>query len=298
MATGMHQIRMDIAERLKNRAAEVEAALHASLGPKSDEAAIAKLQEAMGYALTGGGKRMRPFLTLETAALLGAEDMAMNAAVAIEMIHSYSLVHDDLPAMDDADLRRGKPSVHKAYDEAIAILVGDALLTEAFTVLANYNAPIAQPLVRELAKASGMVGMVGGQMLDLYPDGDDEQSIISLQDKKTGALIECAVTMGCIVGDATKAEEESLRRYARKLGLAFQIADDILDVTMSAEDIGKPAGRDDDQGKVTFVNLLSLDGARGRLDQLNDEARAALAEVNRDTSVLEGLIDWQANRTS
>lgn len=298
MATGMHQIRMDIAERLKNRAVEVETALHAALEPKSDEAAIAKLQEAMGYALTGGGKRMRPFLTLETAALLGAEDMAMHAAVAIEMIHSYSLVHDDLPAMDDADLRRGKPSVHKAYDEAIAILVGDALLTEAFTVLAHYNAPIAQPLVRELARASGMVGMVGGQMLDLYPDGDDEQSIISLQDKKTGALIECAVTMGCIVGDASKAEEDSLRRYARKLGLAFQIADDILDVTMSAEDIGKPAGRDDDQGKVTFVNLLSLDGARGRLDQLNDEARAALAEVNRDTSVLEGLIDWQANRTS
>ncbi|MEO1656827.1 MAG: polyprenyl synthetase family protein [Pseudomonadota bacterium] len=294
----MHQIRMDIAERLKNRAVEVETALHAALEPKSDEAAIAKLQEAMGYALTGGGKRMRPFLTLETAALLGAEDMAMHAAVAIEMIHSYSLVHDDLPAMDDADLLRGKPSVHKAYDEAIAILVGDALLTEAFTVLAHYNAPIAQPLVRELARASGMVGMVGGQMLDLYPDGDDEQSIISLQDKKTGALIECAVTMGCIVGDASKAEEDSLRRYARKLGLAFQIADDILDVTMSAEDIGKPAGRDDDQGKVTFVNLLSLDGARGRLDQLNDEARAALAEVNRDTSVLEGLIDWQANRTS
>ncbi|MEM7740116.1 MAG: polyprenyl synthetase family protein [Pseudomonadota bacterium] len=294
----MHQIRMDIADRLKNRAAEVEAALHQALEPKSDEPAIAKLQDAMGYALTGGGKRMRPFLTLETAALLGAEAMAMHAAVAIEMIHSYSLVHDDLPAMDDADLRRGKPSVHKAYDDAIAVLVGDALLTEAFTVLANYNAPIAQPLVRELARASGMVGMVGGQMLDLYPDGDDEQSIISIQDKKTGALIECAVTMGCIVGDATKAEEASLRRYARKLGLAFQIADDILDVTMSAEEIGKPAGRDDDQGKVTFVNLLSLDGARGRLDQLNDEARAALSEVERDTSVLEGLIDWQANRTS
>ena len=289
---------MNIVERLKKRAASVEAAMVESLLPKRDEKAIAKLQEAMDYALTAGGKRMRPFLVLETAALFGADDRAMDAAVALEMIHSYSLVHDDLPAMDDADLRRGKPSVHKAYDEAIAVLVGDALLTEAFVVLGKYDAQIAAPLSLELAKASGMVGMVGGQMLDLYPDGNDEASIISLQDKKTGALIECSATMGCIVGGASEAEANALRLYARKLGLAFQIADDLLDVTSTPEELGKPAGRDEDQGKVTFVSLLSEEGARDRLAKLNDEARAALETIDQDTSVLEDLLEWQASRTS
>jgi len=289
---------MNIVERLKKRAASVEAAMVESLLPKSDEKAIAKLQEAMDYALTAGGKRMRPFLVLETAALFGADDRAMDAAVALEMIHSYSLVHDDLPAMDDADLRRGKPSVHKAYDQAIAVLVGDALLTEAFVVLGKYEAPITAPLSLELAKASGMLGMVGGQMLDLYPDGNDEASIISLQDKKTGALIECSATMGCIVGGASEAETQALRLYARKLCLAFQIADDLLDVTSTPEELGKPAGRDEDQGKVTFVSLLSEEGARDRLAKLNDEARAALETIDQDTSVLEDLLEWQASRTS
>ncbi len=240
---------------------------------------------------------MRPFLTLETAAIYGRADEAMDAAVALEMIHSYSLVHDDLPAMDDADTRRGKPAVHKAFDEAIAILVGDALLTEAFTVLTRYDAATCAPMVKALAGASGMHGMVGGQMMDLYPDGHDEGNIIALQDKKTGALIECAVTLGCLAGHAPQQETEALRLYARKLGLAFQIADDLLDITASAEDLGKPAGRDEDQGKATFVSLLSEAGARARLAELNEEARAALAAVERDTSVLEDLLDWQASRT-
>lgn len=294
----MHQMRIDIAERLKKRAGEVEAALAATLRPKSDEAAIARLQEAMDYALTAGGKRMRPFLVLETASLYGAADRAMDAAVALEMIHSYSLVHDDLPAMDDADLRRGKPSVHRQYDEAIAILVGDALLTEAFVVLGGYEPEVAAPLVLSLARASGMVGMVGGQMMDLYPRGDGEAEIISLQARKTGALIECAATMGCIVGGAPAEERAALELYARMLGLAFQVADDLLDVTMSAEDLGKPAGRDEDQGKATFVSLLGEEGARRRLATINEEAREALARVGRDTSVLAALLDWQASRTS
>nr|WP_198912258.1 farnesyl diphosphate synthase [Parvularcula mediterranea] len=252
----------------------------------------------MAYALTGGGKRMRPFLLLETAEIFGAGEGAMDAAVALEMIHAYSLVHDDLPAMDDADTRRGKPSVHKQYDEAIAVLVGDALLTEAFTVLSRYESPLAGGLVRELSLASGMVGMVGGQMMDLYPEGQTEEHIISLQAKKTGALIECAVTMGCLIGGALDQETEALRSYARSLGLAFQIADDLLDVTQSAEDIGKPAGRDEEQGKATFVSLLGIDGARAKLDAVNAEAAAALGSVERDTSVLEDLLAWQANRTS
>lgn len=241
---------------------------------------------------------MRPFLLLECAALYGADEKAMDAAVALEMIHAYSLVHDDLPAMDDADLRRGKPSVHKAYDEAIAVLVGDALLTEAFTVLTKYEGELAAPLCRELAAASGMHGMVGGQMMDLYPEGNDEAHIVALQARKTGALIECAVTMGCLVGGADEAETTALRTYARKLGLAFQVADDLLDVTMSAEDIGKPAGRDEDQGKATFVSLHGEEGARARLAEINDEARSALAAVSKDTTVLEDLLEWQASRTS
>lgn len=298
MVTAMPQIPTDIVERLKKRAEEVEDALKNALLPKSDETAIARLQEAMDYALTGGGKRMRPFLLIETAALLGAEDNAMDAGVALEMIHAYSLVHDDLPAMDDADTRRGKPSVHKQYDEAIAVLVGDALLTEAFTVLAQYEGALAGDLVRELAKASGMVGMVGGQMMDIYPEGQTEEHITSLQAKKTGALIECAVTMGCLIGGADDAETDALRTYARKLGLAFQIADDLLDVTQSAEEIGKPAGRDEEMGKVTFVNLLGIDGAREKLAAVNAEAAAALASVGRDTSVLENLLEWQASRTN
>ncbi|GGY41008.1 (2E,6E)-farnesyl diphosphate synthase [Parvularcula lutaonensis] len=252
----------------------------------------------MAYALTEGGKRMRPFLLLETAALYGADEKAMPAAVALEMIHAYSLVHDDLPAMDDADLRRGKPSVHKAYDEAIAILVGDALLTEAFVVLTSYEAALAAPLCRELALASGMLGMVGGQMMDLYPEGNDEAHIIALQARKTGALIEAAVTMGCLVGGAPEADTKALRRYARQLGLAFQVADDLLDVTMTAEDIGKPAGRDEDQGKATFVSLYGEDGTRAKLAQINDEARAALADVSKDTQVLADLLEWQASRTN
>jgi farnesyl diphosphate synthase len=289
---------MSIAERLKKRAAKVDEALGRALLPHADGAAIRRLQDAMAYALTAGGKRMRPFLTLETAALYGRDDEALDAAVALEMVHSYSLVHDDLPAMDDADTRRGQPSVHKAFDEAVAVLVGDALLTEAFMVLTRYEAPVAAPMVRALAEASGMHGMVGGQMMDLYPDGHDEANIVALQDKKTGALIECAVTLGCLAGHAPQQETEALRLYARKLGLAFQIADDLLDVTASAEDLGKPAGRDEDQGKATFVSLLSEAGARERLAQLNDEARKALDAVSRDTSVLEQLLDWQASRTN
>ncbi|NRA31193.1 MAG: polyprenyl synthetase family protein [Parvularculaceae bacterium] len=288
---------LDIAHRLKNRANDVEKALTDALLPRAGEAAIAKLQDAMAYGLTGGGKRMRPFLVLETATLFGAESKAMDAAVALEMIHAYSLVHDDLPAMDDADLRRGKPSVHKAYDEAIAVLVGDGLLTQAFTVLSGYEPGIAAPLVKELAEAAGMIGMVGGQMMDLYPEGHDEEHIIALQAKKTGALIECAATMGCIVGGASADETAALRLYARKLGLAFQIADDLLDVTVTAEEAGKPVGRDEGQGKATFVSLLSEEGARQRLQSLNDEAAAALASVDQDTSVLEALLAWQASRT-
>jgi farnesyl diphosphate synthase len=288
----------DIASLLRNRANEVEAALQSALLPRSDEAAIARLQEAMSYALTGGGKRMRPFLVLETAALFGEEGGAMDAAIALEMIHAYSLVHDDLPAMDDAETRRGKPSVHKQYDEAIAILTGDALLTEAFLVLTSYEGELCRRLCRELSAAAGMEGMVGGQMMDLYPEGESEDHIIALQDRKTGALIECAAAMGALVGGASEEETRALRTYAKKLGLAFQIADDLLDVTQTAEEIGKPAGRDEEMGKATFVGLLGEEGARSRLRQVNEEARAALGEVQRNTGVLEGLLEWQAGRTS
>ena len=236
---------------------------------------VGRVVEAMRYSALGGGKRLRPFLVLESAALFGVpRDLALRSAAALEMVHCYSLIHDDLPAMDDSDLRRGRPTVHKAFDEATAILAGDGLLTEAFTVLADPRShpdpAVRAELVAALAAQAGAAGMVGGQMIDLSPERSalDLDGITHLQRLKTGALITFGCEAGAILGRAPAASRAALVAYARDLGLAFQIVDDLLDAEGSAEELGKPTGQDAALGKATFVGQLGLEGARRKAAEM------------------------------
>ncbi len=241
--------------------------------------------QAMRYASLGGGKRLRPFLLIETARIFGAEgNGVLRAAAALEMIHCYSLVHDDLPALDNDDLRRGRPTTHKAYDEATAILVGDGLLTYAFDVTADPathpNPAVRIELVLALARAAGIGGMVGGQVLDLeaeqakQPHTADE--VIRLQSMKTGALLHYAVNAGAILGQADAASKAALSRYGQALGAAFQVADDILDVEADEIALGKRAGKDAERNKATLVAALGLEAACERRDKMAAEAIGAL----------------------
>jgi farnesyl diphosphate synthase len=237
--------------------------------------------EAMRWGSLNGGKRLRPFLVLQSAALFDVPPTrALAAAVALEMVHCYSLIHDDLPAMDNADLRRGRPTVHREFDNATAVLAGDGLLTEAFAVLAE-EATHPDPAVRcqliaGLAAGAGVAGMVGGQMIDLSPErnGLDLAGITELQALKTGALIVHACEAGAILGGASAAERRALVDYGRDIGLAFQIADDLLDVESTTEQLGKPAGADAQNNKATFVRHLGVEGARA-------EARALVASAQQ-----------------
>ena len=242
-----------------------------------------RVAEAMRYAALGGGKRLRPFLLIASARLFGVEgERALRAAAAVEMIHAYSLVHDDLPAMDDDDLRRGRPTCHIHFDEATAILAGDALLTYAFEVMTgsetHRDAGVRCELARGLAVASGAIGMVGGQMVDLLAADDslDLKRITHLQNLKTGALIAFSCEGGAILGEAPDDHRASLAAYGRDLGLAFQIADDLLDIEGSAAQLGKAVGKDADQGKATFVSLLGVEGARQYAGELVEQAVARL----------------------
>jgi farnesyl diphosphate synthase len=240
---------------------------------------------AMRYASLGGGKRLRPFLLIETARLFGAEGKGvMRAAAALEMIHCYSLVHDDLPALDNDDLRRGRPTTHKAFDEATAILVGDGLLTYAFDVTADPathpNPVVRAELVLALARSAGIGGMVGGQVLDLEAeqakDPHTAEAVIRLQSMKTGALLHYAVNAGAILGQADADAKAALSRYGKALGAAFQVADDILDVEADEVALGKRAGKDAERNKATLVAALGLDAACERRDKMASEAIAAL----------------------
>jgi farnesyl diphosphate synthase len=239
----------------------------------------------MRYASLGGGKRLRPFLVIESARLFGLTGEApLRVGCALEMIHCYSLAHDDLPAMDDDDLRRGRPTTHKAFDEATAILAGDGLLTYAFDVLADEatheDAQVRAKLVLALARAAGLGGMVGGQALDLAAETAgrplSQNEILTLQAMKTGALLRFAVDAGAILGKASSAQAQALSRYGAALGAAFQVADDILDAAGDTAALGKRAGKDAERGKATLVSLLGLNGAIARRDQLVEEAVAAL----------------------
>jgi farnesyl diphosphate synthase len=281
----------DFRRRLDHAAEATESALDALLTSAALPGEIvrpARLLEAMRYSTLGGGKRLRPFLVIESARLFGVEGVsAMRTACALEMIHCYSLVHDDLPAMDDDDLRRGRPTCHKAFDEATAILAGDGLLTYAFDVVADPathgDAGVRAALVLALARAAGLGGMVGGQALDLAAETAatplTQEETLRMQAMKTGALLRFAVDAGALLGAASPDQAKAMARYGDALGAAFQIADDILDAEGDTAALGKRAGKDAERGKATLVGLLGLDAARARCDQLVDDAVAALRDT-------------------
>jgi len=299
------------ADRLSAVAAETESLLDRLLGDvplRGETARPARLVNAMRHAVLGGGKRLRPFLVVETAALFSAgRDGALLAGAALECLHCYSLVHDDLPAMDNDDLRRGRPTAHKAFDEATAILAGDGLLTLAFDIMArpevHADASVRAALVLELARASGLGGMAGGQMLDLAAEGRfepkralSEQEIVTLQAMKTGALIRFACRAGAILGRADAAARANVDRYGAAIGQAFQIADDLLDVEGDTATLGKAAGKDAAAGKATLVSALGVAKAHARLDALIAEAKAALAPFGAKADILRAAARFIAKR--
>ncbi|MCC6716553.1 MAG: polyprenyl synthetase family protein [Acetobacteraceae bacterium] len=288
---------------LRRIAAEVEAALGDLL--PTVEGGEARLCEAMRYATLGGGKRMRAFLVMETAALFSVDrHCAARVAAAVEMIHAYSLIHDDLPAMDDDDMRRGKPSCHRAFDEATAILAGDALQARAFEVLAepdtHSNAEARIELVQALAHAIGARGMCGGQMIDMLGNRQDlaAEAIARMQALKTGRLIQFSAEAGAMLGRAPLHQRNQLAAYGRDLGAAFQIADDVLDVTATAAEIGKTAGKDIAQGKATLVAVWGVDRARAQAEALATQAAEHLETFGEDANLLRDLAQYVVSRKS
>ncbi len=301
----------DFAGRLTQVASETEALLAQLLDGEAlpgETARPERLMAAMRHSALGGGKRLRPFLVVETAALFGAtREQALMTGCALELLHCYSLVHDDLPAMDNDDLRRGQPTVHKQFDEATAILAGDALLTLAFDILArpdvHPDAKVRIALVAALARAGGVGGMAGGQMYDLAAEGRfakkrtlGESEIVTLQAMKTGALIRFACRAGAILGKADAAALVAIERYGAAIGQAFQIADDLLDVEGDAATLGKAAGKDAAAGKATLVAVLGIDGARAKLDALIAEADEALAPFAAQADTLRATARFIAER--
>lgn len=262
----------------------------------------AELYDAMTYSLMAGGKRIRPVLTLEVCRLFGGEaETALPLACGVEMIHTYSLIHDDLPCMDDDDLRRGKPTNHKVYGEATALLAGDGLLTAAFETIASSALPAQRIVeaVRCLARAAGGEGMVGGQALDLAGEGQalTEEELMEIHRAKTGALLVAAAELGCIAAGADQAGRAAVNAYAASLGLAFQIRDDMLDVEGNAEEFGKPIGSDAANGKQTFASLRGLEECRREVDRLTEEALGALRQFP-DGAFLEELARRLAKRSA
>lgn len=290
-------------EAITRTQSEIDSLFDALLPVPDDTSA--RLVEAMRYAAIGGGKRVRPLLVCSTAALFGvSRDAALRAGAAIEAIHVYSLIHDDLPCMDNDDLRHGKPTLHKAYDEATAVLAGDALHALAFEILAD-DATSEDPFTRSeliltLGQASGMSGMAGGQMMDMVADAEgvvyDLHAVTRLQQLKTGALLAAAVEMGAILGKVAPQGRAHLRAYARDIGLAFQIADDLLDVEGDIEKAGKALRKDDAQGKQTFVTLLGVERAREQARALVDQAELRLASYGPEADVLRALARYIVER--
>lgn len=299
-------------KKLEERLSEAAQRSQACLQTLLDDAAVPqRLADAMRHAVLGGGKRLRPFLVIETARLFGHEDAGVDlVAAAVECVHCYSLVHDDLPSMDDDDMRRGRPTVHRAFDEATAILAGDALQTLAFETLADARTGAAAEcraaMVLVLAGASGGGGMVGGQMLDLSAEGRfaadntalklDEQDILRMQAMKTGALIRASVELGALVADADRAHRGALLRYGSALGQAFQIADDLLDAEADGSVIGKATGKDAARGKATLVGIWGAERARARLAEIVAEAEQALDVFGKRGDVLREAAHFVANR--
>ncbi len=304
---------MDFPAELKRHVIRTEEGIDQFLPPASTPPS--RLHEAMRYSLQAGGKRLRPVLVLATCELFpGTNSEGGNskperadplpAAVAIECLHTYSLIHDDLPCMDDDDLRRGRPTAHRQFDEATALLAGDALLTHAFGLLAeSYHTqpPLAYALVRELADAAGSRRLIGGQMADLLAEKKADATAAELEFihlNKTAAMIEAALVMGGLVGGAGTADLATLRQCGRHLGLAFQIIDDVLDATADTATLGKTAGKDAKAGKTTFVKLHGLATSRQLAQQNSDAARAALGNLPGDPAFLLALIASMAARSS
>ena len=300
-------------DRLNQVAKDTEALLDRLLGSAllgEEIGRPARLLESMRYASLGAGKRFRPFLVVESALLFGVDRKhALMAGAALECVHCYSLVHDDLPAMDNDDLRRGQPTVHKAFDDATAILAGDGLLTLAFDIAARAEThpdpAVRVDLVQALARASGLGGMVGGQMLDLAAEGRfdggsvqrlGEREILTLQAMKTGALLKFACRAGGILGKATAAQRDALDRYGAAVGQAFQIADDLLDVEGDPALVGKQTGKDAEAGKATIVGILGVDGAKARLRTIVSDAEAALKPFGKSADVLIAGAKFVADR--
>jgi farnesyl diphosphate synthase len=298
----------DFTNRLDKTAEDTENLLSILLSDQvlADEIARPKrLVDAMRYSSLGGGKRLRPFLVVESAAVFGvSREAALYAGAALECIHCYSLIHDDLPAMDNSDLRRGRPTLHKAYDDATAILAGDALLTIAFDIITrdeiHREASVRLALTRALARASGIGGMAGGQMLDLAGEGrfgDREPvDVARVQQMKTGALLRFGCIAGALLGQASQAEYNALDDFGRALGEAFQIADDLLDVESDAATLGKPAGADAELGKTTFVTQLGIEGAKQRVRDLLARGDAALSIFGARADVLRAAARFVAER--
>ncbi|WP_075291765.1 polyprenyl synthetase family protein [Pararhizobium arenae] len=293
--------------RLKREATAIEACLRDILAPEAQNDEIvrpAALLEAMRHGVLNGGKRLRPFLVMESAAFAeGDREAALRVGAALECVHCYSLIHDDLPAMDDDDLRRGQPTVHIAYGEANAILAGDSLLTLAFDIIAAPETKLPDAaktaLILALARASGIGGMAGGQALDLAAEVSppDEAGIVTLQAMKTGALIRFACEAGAIIAGSSAEKRQLLRRYGEKIGLAFQLADDLLDLTADAATMGKATGKDKERGKGTLVGLNGMDWAEQTLTRLVAEAGALVAPYGQKADVLIEAARFVARRT-
>jgi farnesyl diphosphate synthase len=291
---------------LETRAGAVEELLARLLDDRIQPGEIARparLLAAMRHGVLNGGKRLRPFLVLESAALFSADEgAALRVAAALECVHCYSLIHDDLPAMDDDDLRRGQPTVHKAFDEANAILAGDSLLTLAFDIIADEATALAADrraaLVLALARAAGIGGMAGGQALDLEAERSrpDETGIITLQAMKTGSLIRFACEAGAIVAGAPAADRERMAEFGSAIGLAFQLADDLLDLTSDAATMGKATGKDEAAGKATLVGLHGADWARKQLSGLVAQANELLKSYGAGAATLKSAANFVAQR--
>ena len=271
----------------------------AASGPEAD------LMRAMRHGALGGGKRLRPFLVIETGRLFGAPERSLlRAACALECVHAYSLIHDDLPCMDDDDLRHGQPTVHKAFSEAAAVLAGDGLLTLAFEILSaretHQDAIVRCKLVEKLAIRAGARGMVGGQMIDMSPppesDGETLNHLARMQRMKTGALIGCAVEFGALLGGALDGDLQALNGFAHDLGLAYQIKDDLLDVHGNVEELGKAVAKDKGAGKKNFVSLLGERGAIDRIEMLASQAKDHLSAFGEKGAVLSRTVDFVLER--
>ena len=272
----------------------------------TQEARLEGLEGAMRYSLLAGGKRVRPTLCMEVAWIFGAEpSRVLPSASAIELIHTYSLIHDDLPAMDDDDYRRGRPTAHKKFGEAMAILAGDAFFGEALTLITVHQQGSCEQIldvVRELADSTGVNGMVGGQIMDMDQTGQgevtDPETLYMIHKYKTGALIKSSARIGAVLAGATPREQSAVSEYASELGLCFQIVDDVLNATSTREELGKSAGSDAEQGKATFVGVFGLDGAKREADGAAKRALRALDGVDGDTSGLRELVFFVRHRES